>query len=158
MTETPHRTYRIARRILAASVVGVLFVSIGYAAAGLVGGAIPSNAAWRPPEHGVHIFVESNGIHVGLLMPKVAAGVDWRGWAPSRDLADPRYARLDHVAIGWGEHAFFLETPTWSSVEPSTIVAAAIGSDRSLMHVEHVAAPALGEAAVREIVLRPEEY
>jgi uncharacterized protein (TIGR02117 family) len=158
MTEMPDKTYRRGRRIVAISVGGMLSIAVAYAAAGLIGGAIPSNAAWRAPERGVRIFVETNGIHVGLLMPKLAAGVDWRGWAPARDLADPRYARLDHVAIGWGEHAFFLETPTWSSLKPSTIVAAAIGSDRTLMHVEHVAARAPGDAAVHAIVLRPAEY
>ena len=158
MTKTPHSRYRVGYRIIAGGAGAALLVATGYGAAGLIGGAIPSNAAWRPPEHGVRIFVESNGIHVGLLMPKVAAGVDWRGWAPARDLADPRYARLDHLAIGWGEHAFFLETPTWAAVKPSTIAAAAIGSDRTLMHVEHVAAPAPGDADVRAITLRPAEY
>ncbi|WP_445191736.1 TIGR02117 family protein [Sphingomonas sp. Tas61C01] len=158
MTETPYRHPRIRRKALLAALAAVPAAGVGYAAAGLIGGAIPSNAAWRPPERGVTVFVETNGIHVGLLMPKVAAGVDWRGWAPPRDLADPRYAALDHVAIGWGEHAFFLETPTWASVKIGTIVAAAIGSDRTLMHVEHVAAPSPGDPAVHAITLRPAEY
>ena len=162
MNQTTLADHRRLRRIvggaLGGALGGVLLVASGYGAAGLIGGAMPSNAVWRPPANGVLIYVESNGIHVGLLMPKVAAGVDWRGWAPARDLADPRYARFDHVAIGWGEHAFFLETPTWSSVRPGTIAAAAIGSDRTLMHVEHVAAPAPGGPDVRAIVLRPAEY
>lgn len=129
----------------------------GYAAAGLAGGAVPANADWRPPAHGVRIYVESNGVHVGLVVPKVAAGVDWRGVAPGADLADPRYAGYDHLAIGWGERAFYLETATWADVKLRTILAAARGSDATLMHVEHVPAP-MPSRAVRSVLLRPEEY
>ncbi len=129
----------------------------GYATAGLIGGAIPANAAWRPPTDGVRIYIESNGIHVGLVVPKVAAGIDWRGWAPGADLADPRYAGYDHLAFGWGERAFYLDTATWADLKLRTVLAAARGSDRTLMHVEHTPAPALG-GDVRSVMLRPEEY
>lgn len=128
-----------------------------YILAGLVGGAIPANAGWRPPERGVEIWVESNGVHTGVVMPKVAAGVDWRRLARPQHLADPRYAAHDHVSIGWGERTFYLETPTWWDVRPRTVLASAIGSDRTLVHVDHVPRPRQ-TASVRRLVLRPEEY
>ena len=129
----------------------------GYATAGLIGGAIPANSSWRPPAEGVRIYIESNGIHVGIVVPKVAGGVDWRGLAPGADIADPRYADYDHLAIGWGERAFYLETATWADLKLRTIVAAARGSDSTLLHVEHVPAPRIGDDA-RSVLLRPEEY
>lgn len=129
----------------------------GYATAGLIGGAIPANADWRPPAEGVRIYIESNGIHVGIVVPKVAGGIDWRGLAPGADLADPRYAGYDHLAIGWGERAFFLDTATWADLRPRTVLAAARGSDSTLLHVEHVPAPRPGDT-IRTILLRPEEY
>jgi uncharacterized protein (TIGR02117 family) len=132
-------------------------VMVGYAVAGAVGGAIPSNAAWRPAARGVRIYVESNGIHTGIVVPKVAAGIDWRALAPPRDLADPRYGGFDHLAIGWGDRAFFLETRTWADVRPGTVLAAAIGSSQTLMHVEHVPVPAAG-TDVRALVLSEAEY
>ncbi len=136
----------------------VLAVLIGgYGVAGLVGGALPANAGWRPPVEGVRIYVESNGIHVGIVVPKVAGGVDWRGIAPGADLADPRYAAYDHLAIGWGERAFFLDTATWADLKLRTVLAAARGSDATLLHVEHVPAPR-PDGAVRSVLLRPEEY
>ncbi|WP_210358154.1 MULTISPECIES: TIGR02117 family protein [Sphingomonas] len=136
---------------------GALVVSVllAYGAAGLVGGALPAHAAWRPPAQGIPIWVESNGIHVSLVLPKVAAGIDLRPLAPAGDIADPRYARYDHLAIGWGDEAFFLGTPTWADVRPGTILAAAAGSDRTLLHVEHVPGPV---EMSRRIVLRPTEY
>ena len=141
------------RRFAAALALLVL----GYAAAGLAGGAIPRNASWRPPAQGVTIVVESNGIHTGFILPKLAAGVDWRDVARAGDLADPRYAAYDHVAIGWGERAFFLETPTWRQVRPGVLLGAAIGSDRTLLHVEHVPLPAPSDDE-RRVTLRPDEY
>jgi uncharacterized protein (TIGR02117 family) len=146
------------RRTLQLSAAAILSVPVGYAAAGLVGGAIPANRAWASPPRGVRVFVETNGIHVGLVVPKQAAGIDWRDWAPARDLRDPRYAGHDHLAIGWGEHAFFVETPTWAAVRPTTVAAAAFGSDRTLLHVEHVRAPGEDDVDVRAILLRPDEY
>lgn len=118
---------------------------------------MPSNAAWAPPEEGITLYIESNGIHTGIVMPKVAAGVDWRPMFPAGDLRDPRYGAHDHVSIGWGERDFYLQTPTWADLKLSTIVAAAIGSDRTLLHVDHVPRP-VADGAVRRLVVRPAEY
>ena len=103
------------------------------------------------------MWVESNGIHTGIVVPKVAAGIDWRTLLKPTDLADPRYGAHGYAAIGWGERAFYLETPTWADVRITTVLAAAFGSRRTLMHVEHVPQPREGKD-VRRLVLRPEEY
>ena len=128
-----------------------------YAVAGLIGGSIPSNRDWVAHAEGVHIFVESNGVHTGIIVPKVAAGVDWRGVARAEDLRDPRYGAFDHVSFGWGEKAFYLETPTWADVNLRTVVVSAVGSDRTLMHVDHLPSPRPGDGA-REIVVTPAQY
>jgi len=128
-----------------------------YLVAGAIGGAVAA-PGWRTrPEAGVTIFVETNGIHTGIVVPKLAAGIDWRPLARAAHLADPRYAAYDHLAFGWGERAFYLETPTWADVRPPTILHAAIGSDRTLLHVEHLPRPVAGPQ-VRAVVLRPAEY
>ena len=134
----------------------VLLIS-GYAAAGMVGGAIPSNTGWTEPEEGVRIYVESNGVHTGLIVPVAAAGVDWRDLVRPEDLADPRYAGLSHLSFGWGERTFYLETPTWADLKTRTILAAAVGSTRTLMHVDHLPEPRPADDT-RAITLRPEEY
>ena len=128
-----------------------------YLVAAVIGGLVPANDAWRAPARGVAIYVESNGIHTDLVLPKVAEGVDWRDLARPRDLRDARYANFDHVAIGWGDKAFFLGTPRWRDVRPGVVLAAAWGDDRTLLHVEHLPEPTLGPD-VRRVVLRPDEY
>jgi uncharacterized protein (TIGR02117 family) len=144
-------------KLVARTALALAALLAGYGIAGLIGGAIPANAGWRAPAAGVVVFVESNGIHTGIVVPKVAAGIDWRGTFPARDLADPRYGAYDHLAIGWGDRHFYLETPTWGDVRPATVLAAAVGSRRTLVHVEHVPSPAEAPE-VRRIVLRPDEY
>ena len=138
----------------AAAVFGLV---ASYAVAGLIGGSIASNRSWRAPAEGVHIFVESNGVHTGIIVPKVAAGVDWRGVARAENLRDPRYGAFDHLSFGWGEKSFYLETPTWADVKLRTVVGAAFGSTRTLMHVEHLPVPRAGDGA-REIVVTPAQY
>ncbi len=128
-----------------------------YLVAGAIGGAVAAPGWQARPPHGVTIFVESNGIHTGIIVPKRAAGIDWRPLARADHLADPRYGAHDHLSFGWGERAFYLETPTWADVRAQTILHAAIGSDRTLVHVDHLPRPATGDR-VRAVVLRPDEY
>lgn len=135
----------------------LLVLLLAYIAAGLIGGAVPVNSDWRAPEQGVEIWVESNGIHTGIVVPKVAAGVDWRPLARPEHLADPRYAAYDHLSFGWGERAFYLETPTWAEVKATTVLGAAFGSAETLVHVDHVPRPR-ATADVRRLVVTPDQY
>ena len=152
-SEIPRRVLSLVRRAAFALVL-IVFV---YAAAGLVGGAIPVNVSARQPAGGIRIFVESNGVHTGLVMPVRGGGVDWSADFPASDIGDPRYAALGWVAVGWGERAFYVETPHWSDVRPLTILRAALGSARTVLHVDHVGEPRPDET-VRAIVLTPDQY
>ena len=144
---------RFVRRIAIAS---TLFLAV-YGTAGMIGGTMASNPLWRAPANGITIFVKANAVHTAIIVPKVAANVDWRKIARASDLRDPRFADDGYLAIGWGQHDFFLETPTWADIRLSTVLAASIGSDRTLVHVDHLPLPAVGDD-VRAIVLRPREY
>jgi uncharacterized protein (TIGR02117 family) len=142
---------------LGTMLLALVALILAYGAAGLVGGSIPANAGWRPPAAGVTIYLETNGVHTDLVLPVAAVGVDWRDLVRPEDIADPRYAAYDHIAFGWGEARFYLETPTWADVRPGTVLRAALGSDRTLVHAEHIPAP-VADPSARRIVLRPAEY
>lgn len=155
------RPLRTGARLAGAVASGLVAILLAYGAAGMIGGAIPTNAGWREAPTGVRIHIESNGIHTGIVVPVAAAGIDWRDLVRPEDLRDPGYAGYDHLAIGWGDRAFYLETPTWADVRPGTVLSAAIGSEHSVMHVDHVPEPRIGDdedGDIRTIVLRPEEY
>lgn len=123
----------------------------------MIGGAIPANRGWRQAPAGVRIWVESNGVHTGIVVPKVAGGIDWRPLLRAEHLRDPRYAGYDHASFGWGEAQFYLETPTWAEARVGTVAAAAFGSDATLVHVDHVPAPKPGRGT-RPIMLSVAEY
>ncbi len=158
MSAMPIRSAAATTRIAIARAVGGLGLLLyGYAAAGLIGGAIATNRDWQEPAQGVRIYLESNGIHVGIVVPKVAAGVDWRPMLRPEHLRDRRYAGFDHANFGWGEARFYLETPTWWDLRPGIVATAAVGSARTLVHVDHVPAPRPGPD-VRSVVLTPAQY
>ncbi|WP_232328822.1 MULTISPECIES: TIGR02117 family protein [Sphingomonas] len=132
----------------------LLMLPLLYLAAGAIGGAVPRNAGWREAGDGVTIYVATNGIHTGLVLPARAGGIDWSTIARPQDIADPRYAGR-WLWFGWGERDFYLNTPTWRELSPRTALHALAGSDRTLMHVDHLLAP-WGDA--RPIRLSPEQY
>lgn len=150
-----------ALTVVARAGIAVALLVLAYTTAGLAGGSLPANARWREAAANspgaVTIWVEDNGIHTGLVLPKVAADVDWRDFAPATDLRNPDHGAHPYIAIGWGEHGFFLGAPTWADVRPRMVLGAAFGSDMTLLHVEHLPQPLDGVDS-RRVVLRPEEY
>ena len=89
---------------------------------------------------GVTVYVATNGVHTGIVVPTRAGGTDWSGLVRPEHIADPRYAG-HYLWFGWGERDFYLNTPTWRELSPRTVLRAATGSDTTLMHVDHLLAP-----------------
>ena len=135
----------------------VVAVPIAWFLAALLFGLIPANVAWHPPERGVTIFVRTNGVHTWIVMPKVNSIMDWRPYAPAEHLRDPRYGNGDHVAFGYGDREFYLNTPTWGDLTIGGAAHAAFGNGPPLLHVEHDHQPKADDWQ-RPIRLRPEEY
>lgn len=150
------RLGRVARGVLGT----VALILFAYIAIGLALGAVPRRAVAMPAAgpDAVTIFVESSAVHTAIILPKQAAGVDWRGWARPQDLRDPRYAGFPYLAIGWGEAGFFRETPHWRDIRPGTILHAALGSDQTLIHVDHLPLPHANGNDVRAVRLSPQAY
>lgn len=129
----------------------------GYALAAVIGGAIPVNGGWQQAQSGVRIYVIDNGIHTDLVLPVAAEGVDWRDLVKPGDIANPDQARHSHIAIGWGDRDFYLNTPSWSKVSPVRVAKALAGMGRTVLHVAHIPPPGVGEH-MRTIILSPDEY
>src|SRR3546814_4295772 len=94
-------------------------------AAALAGSLMPANMGWVEPGQGVRIFVYSNGVHTGIVVPTANKVKDWRSLVRPNDLSDPRYAE-DHLLFGWGERNFYLQTPSWSDLDLSVAARALI--------------------------------
>ena len=146
-----------AARVALWAVGAILALPVSFFLAAAILGLIPANSGWREADRGVTIFVRTNGVHTWIMMPKVSETIDWRPYAPPGHLADPRYGAASHVAVGYGNREFYLNTPTWGDLTVSTAFFAAFGSGPTLLHVDHVHDPEPDEYQ-RPIVLRPEEY
>jgi uncharacterized protein (TIGR02117 family) len=132
----------------------LLLLPLLYLAAGAIGGAIPRNLRWQQAERGVTIWVATNGVHTGLILPTRTDGHDWSPLVRPEHLRDPRYAGR-YLWFGWGERDFYLNTPTWRELSPATVARAAIGSGDTLIHVDHLLEP---WADARPIRLSAAEY
>ncbi len=135
-----------------------LYALLGLTAAYLVCvliGLIPINNDFEPTPDGIEIFIISTAVHADLVLPLDAGELDWRAVFPAEHFAgDISYAT--HVAIGWGDRGFFLETPTWSDLRASTVVRALFWPSSSCLHVGMVDARWLGNA--RSVRISESQY
>lgn len=147
---------RRALKILAWALGGLASVPLLYLLAALLLGAIPANGGWVESKQGVTIYVRTNGVHTWIMVPSVTPEMDWRPLVPASHLRDPAQGG-DHVALGYGNRTFYLETPTWGDLTMKNAFLAAFGSGRSLMHADHDRAPQPNEYQ-RPLTLSHAEY
>jgi len=133
--------------------MALLAVPTLYLLAALAGSVLPVNRGWSEPDSGTTVYLRSNGIHLDIVMPAKAQGLDWRPLLPATDFADaPRRPRW--FGFGAGERQVYLETPSWTDIRPATVRSAILGGER-VLHVDRTAEPGSDLFAIR---LRPEEY
>ncbi|MEP7349490.1 MAG: DUF2459 domain-containing protein [Sphingorhabdus sp.] len=111
-----------------------------YMVAALVGSHIPANNDWTQPATGVDLFVETNGVHVSLIVPMAAAGEDLSDLIRPDQLNDPQLYGT-HVMIGWGHGGVYRNAQTWTEVRSGDVTSAIFGSDDVLLHVYHMTDP-----------------
>jgi uncharacterized protein (TIGR02117 family) len=129
-------TYQRWRRRFVQALAGGFVFYCGF----LLAGYIPVNRDFTPPsgDESVRIFIRSNEIHTDLVLPTndTATQVDWRELFPPQHFrSDVRGAR--YVAIGWGNRAFFVDTPRWTDAKLSTALGAVFPSE-TVLHVEYL--------------------
>lgn len=135
---------------------GFAAVCLLYLGAALIGSYWPRNSAWREADQGVTLYIADNGIHTAIVMPAAAIGIDWSMTFRPTDLPSSDLAG-NWMVVGWGDRDFFLNTPTWREVRPGTLVTAAVGSGRALIHVDHIDAPVPGDD-MRPFTVSDDEY
>ena len=113
----------------------------------------------------ISIAVLSNGAHTDFLLPALVQFLDADGrtplvWPDVFPLLLGLKPTADlYVYIGWGQREFYLNTPTWTDIQLSLLLRAAMGAPAA-MHVEYTQAPDLAGLEPDYAILRltPEEY
>jgi uncharacterized protein (TIGR02117 family) len=119
-----------------------------YFAAALAGSLVPASSEWQEPKNGVPIFVETNGVHVSLILPMAAVGEDFSDLIRPEHLSNPDLYGT-HFMIGWGHGAVYRNAQTWSDVRSGDIGSAIIGSDDTTLHIYHLVNPQLSSIRKR---------
>ena len=104
-----------------------------YVGAALVLERIPVAKADPGAPADVPVFIRTNGVHSDLVLPVRTDQFDWTRQLPYANTQsnDPSF---DYVGIGWGDKGFYMDTPTWAELKPSTAIRAGFCLSTTAMH------------------------
>lgn len=131
---------------------------VGYVAFLLVG-LVPVNNDFEPTDHGVVVYFASTSIHADIIVPIRSDEWDWSEWFPAEDFTHG-HDWASHMAIGWGDRGFYLDTPEWSDLKASTAASAMFMPSSSVMHVVCFELPAEvpKEITAHRLTISNEQY
>lgn len=123
-------------------------------------GFVPVNRGYTlpPDDDRVRIFIRSSDIHTDFVMPILLAdpAVDWSKLFPEHHFPK-RLAGAQHVAVGWGSRAFYVETPTWADLRIATLLEALFTPSESVLHVEYLP-DVMPSPTMDEVLITREQY
>jgi uncharacterized protein (TIGR02117 family) len=128
------RAARIAASVLTLYLVIVLL------------GLLPVNNDFEQAPEGIEIFLVSSPIHADVVLPIETDTINWRERFPA-DCFSGDTSAATHVAVGWGDRGFFVETPTWADVRMSVVAQALFWPSDTCMHVSLTRADFLADDA-----------
>ncbi|QJX48236.1 TIGR02117 family protein [Hymenobacter taeanensis] len=81
----------------------------------------------------VDIYIYSNGVHTDIVVPARSKYIDWTETILLKNTQsnDPS---MQYIGFGWGDKGFYLDTPTWAELKPSTAFKAMFYLGTSAMH------------------------
>jgi uncharacterized protein (TIGR02117 family) len=126
------------------ALVGWLLLLCGlFVTAGWIGGLIPASIASRPTEaRSETLFIETNGVHVAIIVPTERFDP---GLLEPGDFGDPAALNASHLRFGWGQHEVYRRVPEWSDLTPGIAWRALVTDGRAMVHVSAADQPVAGE-------------
>ena len=113
-----------------------MLIAVLFSGAVFIVGLVPINNDFEQPEQGIELFIVSSAVHADIIMPRANSIVDWDQEFASAEIAG-NVDSATHVAVGWGDKGFFLETPTWNDLKASTAFNALLRPSASCVHVTY---------------------
>ncbi len=110
-----------------------------------------------PVKDRVTVYITSSGIHTDVVVPLKNEYINW-----PRELGLNDSLLTDtvntHLAIGWGDKGFFLETEDWADLKISVALKAAFHLGSSAMHLIQRPEPDTSDAQTIRLSLSPKQY
>ncbi|MES2557948.1 MAG: TIGR02117 family protein [Bacteroidota bacterium] len=103
------------------------------------------------------VYITSSGIHTDIVVPLKNKYINWPHELGLNDslLTDSVYT---HLAIGWGDKGFFLETEDWADLKLSVALKATFHLGSSAMHLVQRQEPNTSEKQTVRLSLSPKQY
>ncbi|MDO5509915.1 MAG: TIGR02117 family protein [Weeksellaceae bacterium] len=115
--------------------LGILIATGIYFLADSILSSIPHHSATQEQQvQNITIYLQTNGVHTDLVLPKKTHVKDWEHFF-SQSIDAQQLQASRYIAFGWGDRAFYMNTPEWSDLTPGTAISAALGLGPSAMHV-----------------------
>ena len=125
----------------------------------VVVGLVPVNNDFKPTaKDGVRIFVQSSEVHADFILPIESDVINWAD-TPLFDKVPGNFVnnRWNHVAIGWGDRGFYLQTPRWQNLSPAKVANAMLLPSRSVMHLSIATLPQ-ESSSCKAVTISREQY
>jgi hypothetical protein len=142
-------------RRLGKTLAALLVLPLAY----LLAACVLGNIVREPQRHGaqaITIYLLDNGVHTDLALPLANDTFDWTGVINPNDARDLRFFPT-YVAFGWGDRAFYLETPQWRDLKLTTAWNAISGQGATVIHATYLP-PLRASANSIAITVSREEY
>ncbi len=104
----------------------------------------------------IDIYILTNGVHTDLVVPVKSEEIDWSKEILFENTLSKK-TDFKYLSIGWGDKGFYLDTPTWAELKPSTAVKAAFWMSESAMHCTFYEKMTEGEDC-KKLTLTREQY
>ena len=144
--------------------VFLLLGLIGIYSLAVLVGMFPVNRDFQETENGIEIFVFSGAFHSDIILPIENSIVDWRTRISPSDFKSPA-PWATHMAFGWGDKDFYINTPSWTDLKISTASYALLMPSDTVMHVTHCTKPFIkdsvnpdGDESTRSVTISTEQY
>jgi uncharacterized protein (TIGR02117 family) len=136
--------------------VGLLGALVLYGVGALALSVVPVGVRSTPEPGDIEAYVLSNGVHTDVVVPVRTSQIDWSTIIRYADTPAADSSR-HYIGFGWGDKGFYLDTPTWAELKPSTAIRAMFWLGSSAMHTTFHHQPVVGPHCVK-IYLSEAEY
>ena len=102
---------------------------------------LPVNRDFIESDTGITIYIVSSAVHADIIIPKEALSETqtskFQNALNRANFADD-ISNITHIAFGWGDRGFFLNTQTWDDLTLSTAAKAVFYPSDTVMHIDHI--------------------
>ncbi len=155
--ETSWQVFLCRLRLIAKRVALAILLLFGTYVLICLVGLWPINSDFVQTLDGVEVHIVSNSVHADVVFPIQNGQKNWREIF-GNECFEGDCKNANCIAIGWGDRAFFLDTPTWADLKISTAANAMLLPTETVMHVALTKIENYPPESCRRIMVSQDQY